>query len=351
MSSCNDNNFSLYHHGQLPLFPAFLRPMPSELFSSWIVRLAYAHYMKVHTFTTFNFPDRQFWNRDIDRSIKDDLLQELAARNNTSFYTVYQTTLRSYEGILFETLNEKTISKWIMPLGIYHRTWKNNGLMFCPGCLKKDNGTPYYRKEWRLSLFVACVRCESFLRDCCPHCGAAILFFRAELGHKFKYPGDTIGNCHRCNFSLSKSSLIRADDEILRIQNQIHTIMEFGFNKQVILPIQFFLVFKHLLKIFTGNRQIYLKAQVKLSEKLGLNYRTPISGCKFRYETLSIPERTIAQKMAFWVIEDWPIRFIDFFKSINIHSSDLLRDFDNVPYWYWSIVYENFFINNVNRRF
>lgn len=351
MNLCNDNNFNLFGNRQLPLFPAFIRPEPSELFSSWVVRLAHEHYMKVHTFTSFNFPDKQFWNRDIDRSASDDLLMELASRNNCSFQAIYQTSLRSYEGVLFETHNEKTFSKWIMPLGVYHRTWRNKGLLFCSGCLANDKEKPYYRKQWRLSLSVVCTKCNCFLRELCSGCGAPISFFRSELGKKYEEPSNSIACCYNCGFNLSRSRLLIADDEIINIQNQIYFIMENGFNKQVIYPLQFFEVLKYLLKILTGKRQIYGLAQRKLAEYLKLEYKSPRGGFNFRYDALTVYERANALRMAFWLLERWPTRFIDFFKSIPFHSSDLFRDFDNIPFWYWDVVYSNFYVSNVNRKF
>lgn len=351
MSLCNDNNFNLFGNRQLPLFPAFIKPEPSELFSSWVVRLAHEHYMKVHTFTAFNFPDKQFWNRDIDRSVTDDLINQLALRNNCSFDTAYQTSLRSYEGLLFERHNEKTTSKWIMPLGIYHRTWKHKGLMYCSECLKKDKEKPYYRKQWRLSLSVVCIECKCFLRDCCINCGAPVSFFRSELGHKLKDPSNSIGCCYNCGFDLSKSKYLPADDEILNIQKQIYSIIRYGYNQQIIYPLQFFEVLKYFLKIFTGNRTMSHSAQKEIAGLMNLNYNVPKGGYNCRFDTLSIYDRSTALRMAFWLLEDWPVRFIEFFKSISCYSSDLFRDFENIPFWYWSVVYENFHVNNLNRKF
>lgn len=178
MTYYDDFDFSLFDKEKLPVFPAFLKPEPSELFSSWLVRLSHAHHMKVYTFTRLYFSGKQVWNRDIDRSVPEQIIKFLAQKTNCTFNDIYNTTLRSYEGKLFEVHNEKTSSKWILPLGVYHRTWKNNGLMFCPGCLSKDGCKPYYRKQWRLSLSVICPDCECYLQNECPKCSAPVFSFR-----------------------------------------------------------------------------------------------------------------------------------------------------------------------------
>ncbi len=351
MNLPTDPNFDLFLPGTTRLLPASFWPQQDELFSSWIVRLAHAHSMKAHTFTAFNFKEDSFWNRDVDRSIRMELIEQVKDRTNASFDRIYQTTLRSYQGILFEIDSGRTKGKWLLPLGVFHRTWKRKGLMFCPGCLTNDHVNPYFRKHWRLSFSIVCLTCKCWLMDACPKCHSPITFFRAELGQKFNDNIDSLANCYSCRFDLSKSTRLKADPQILKVQAQLFRIMAFGWKKEVIYPFQFFEVLYFLVKIFTSKRLIYVEAQKHVAQKLKLDLLTDHRKVGDLFDSLPLFDRANALRMAYWLVEKWPIRFIKTFKTLNFHSSDLTRDFKNIPYWYFSIVYQNFHVSNVNRRF
>jgi len=342
-------SFDLFDKKVMPLLPCFVKPQPEELFSSWLVRLSYAHSMKVHTFTHLCFPGYQFWNRDIDRSVKNELLNAIATRTNCIYEQIFSTTLRSYEGVLFESHSIKTTSNWIIPLGIYHRTWKNKGLMFCPSCLMKDS-EPYFRKQWRLSLSVVCTSCSTILLDQCPNCNAAVSFFRNELGKKSKEPDGGMTFCFNCKSDLKNASCLSADISAVRVQNQINSILN-GHIDNLVYPFQYFDVIKTILKLLVGRRRQSVLVQKRLAETLNIEFLPQKGGVNNRFDVLSVEQRIRALKMAFWLLDQWPIRFIDFFTSLKVYSSDLIRDSKNLPFWYWSVVYENFYKTNVNRKF
>ena len=351
MSSHTEPDFNLFLPGKSPLLPASFWPNHDELLSSWIVRLAHSHRMKAHTFTKFNFPNFEFWNRDIDRSIRDELIVEIAGRTNATTHRIYSSTLRSYEGVLFEKDSGKSKGRWIMPLGIFHRTWKRHGLMFCPGCLNNDDETPYYRKHWRISFNLVCLNCGCRLLDACPQCNAPVTFVRTELGLKFYDNIDTIAKCYLCRFQLSDSPRLIPDKRLIQIQENLFKITAEGWRKDVIYPLQFFEVLYFLAKVFTSNRAIYLKAQKHIAWKLQIKTLTTHRAAGALYDTLPVFDRANGLKMAFWILEDWPYRFIKTFRKLGFHSSDLTRDFKNMPFWYFSVVLENFHVSNVNRRF
>ena len=65
--------------------PIHLKPLPGELFSSWITRLSRAHGMLLHTFTAIIFNRISLWNRDIDNSVDDSILAILCQKTGVSF--------------------------------------------------------------------------------------------------------------------------------------------------------------------------------------------------------------------------------------------------------------------------
>src|ERR1041384_2821464 len=177
------------------VWPARVRPLPDELLSSWLMRLAMAHGLKLHTFCSMAWPKKAIWNRDLDKSAAELLINGLAARTGYAVATVRATTLSAYEGQLYEKHNSFGNTVWIMPVGIYHRTRRHFGLQFCAHCLAEDR-TPYWRRSWRLALTTVCHRHGAMLQDCCPKCGAPINFHRAELGNRWQIVARSLTLCH-----------------------------------------------------------------------------------------------------------------------------------------------------------
>ena len=333
------------------LFPAFLWPKEDELFSSWVVRLAHAHYMKVHTFSNVYFPEQQFWNRDIDRSVSENVISLIAKGCNYSFKMALNTTLKKSEILLTGNISTNTSSKWISPLGVYHRRWRKNGISYCPNCLKLDDKEPYFRKKWRFALSVVCDKCGIMLYDKCPQCEYPIIFFRADLGQKSEVTGNDLNKCFNCGYSLESSLIINAPSELLSMQIELYRIMNEGKNKEVFYSFAYFEVLHGIIKIIAASNLKSVFIRKKLFAQLHIEDEFFEGGFKYRFEALSISTRAKLLIAAFWLLDDWPFRFIDFFKNEGIYSSTLLIEDINWPFWYWSVVFTNFHKSNTNRLF
>ncbi len=61
-------------------------------------------------------------------------------------------------------------------------------------------------------------------------------------------------------------------------------------------------------------------------------------------EGLGVEDRYGLLKMARWLLSDWPRRFVGLCRKAALWSSDLLRDMDWVPYWYWDVVHGNLYL-------
>lgn len=87
-------------HGRI--WPAHPKPLPDELLSSWIVRVAQANGIKLQTLCWMLFGnERSPWNRDIDRSAPKWLLKAMCEHTGTNYWDAYHTTLTTYRTILF----------------------------------------------------------------------------------------------------------------------------------------------------------------------------------------------------------------------------------------------------------
>lgn len=185
-----------------PLWPIRYKPLPDELLSCWLLRLAHGHGLKVQTFCNLLFGNRhQVWNRDIDRLAPDWLLSELSIRTGTSIEAVHATTLRAFEGTLFKKFKVTGHLPWVLPVGMYHRKRSSYGQQFCPLCLGTDS-TPYFRRTWRLAFVTTCPTHKIMLHDRCHVCGASVNFHRSEMGRGGMSDAIGMAMCHACGEDL-----------------------------------------------------------------------------------------------------------------------------------------------------
>ena len=150
-------------------WPVRPKPLPDEILSSWLMRLAMAHGVKLHTLSTATWPQKAVWNRDIDKSADEEVVRVLAGKTATSLERAWSTVLSAYEGRLFESYNYYGPTPWLLPVGVYHRVRQRYGQQFCPRCLAEDE-EPYYRRRWRLAFMVCCEHHRVTLCDRCPRC-------------------------------------------------------------------------------------------------------------------------------------------------------------------------------------
>jgi hypothetical protein len=338
---------------KVSLWPAYTRPKADELLSSWLVRLAMAHGLKLHTFCSLAWPRRAIWNRDIDKSADEEILGVLSEKTGTPSELVRSTALSAYEGILYEKHNPFGNTLWIMPVGVYHRLRRHYGMQYCPYCLAEDE-EPYYRRRWRLAFVTVCVTHGVVLRDRCPRCGAAVNFHRDELGIRSKYAAETTTLCHACGLDL------RAVDASTEEDGEVHANeCEIEFQVELLNAVRdgwiavegygplyshlYFRVLHQLMRIFaTGKRSAGLRAAA--AERWGISAFTPSYASNSRdLERLDVNVRRRLLTIVRHMLEDWPNRFIEFCKANRVWSSTLLRDLDEVPFWYWRIVAEHLY--------
>lgn len=327
------------------LLPAFSHPLEDELVSSWICRLAMDHFLKAQVFCKIALNNKNVWNRDIDRLAPELLIKRLSELTLTSESRIQQCLVSSYDAILFQDYNAYGFTKWILPIGIYHRQRKRYGLMFCPGCISKDE-TAYFRKSWRLSLSVVCPKCNMRLHDRCPNCNSIIVFYRRELGSRNEDPVVPLNYCFNCMYDLKKTPIKHITRRYVRMQNHFNSLIK-GSKKTYLYSHQYFDVLHQIIKIINGSSDLSKTIRHSLEKKCKI---------KFIYEDQDFEYLTLEARLpvlycAYWLLCDWPNRFIGFCKEHRIWSSPLLKDFKNVPFWYKEVVNEHLFVSNINRKF
>lgn len=187
---------------RLPVHP---QPLPDELLTHWFMRLAHANQVKAQTLADWTFgKPSSFWARDQDKLASPAVISRLAGMTGKLPDELLALTFAPFEGVLYQHHNPNGNTRWIMPLGVYHRTRRRYGLQFCPLCLATD-AEPYFRRSWRLAFTTVCERHGVLMHDRCHQCGATVAFFRRELGHRDEHRFDPAARCHACGSELSRA--------------------------------------------------------------------------------------------------------------------------------------------------
>jgi len=194
------------------VWPAHPPPQADELFSSWIQRLARANATKLSALISKVYASRNLLEKNIDMNVPCHLLEALAVRARSTYPRLWETSLRSYEGRLFEGYSKKgQHAICLLDTGEtnHHRPFQQ----FCPLCLSEP--LPYYRKHWRISFVTVCTNHHCLLLDRCPCCQSPVLPLRNDTRDKHKIYTGRFSACHECQFDLRTSPVQEADPQVI----------------------------------------------------------------------------------------------------------------------------------------
>lgn len=321
------------------LWPLHPKPLSDELLSSWLVRLAHAHGLKVQTLCRLFFGnEHQVWNRDIDRLAPAWLTESLSLHTATPYDVVRKTTLRVYEGRLYRRYQEASTLPWILPLRIFHRKHQGYGLQFCPRCLAEDM-EPYFRKRWRVAFCTYCPTHGVMLHDRCPHCEEPVVFHRLELGETLRVDSGPLALCFNCGFDFRTAS---AEPPVFYAQSAFkamnEAVLRLGHKGRLCKPrsVLYYNVLHHLCWLMVVKyRRVRLRDYV--CGRVGAP-KLPITPGRLLIEARSVQERHYLVQLAFWILADLEVRLTGAWRARTVTYSALLRDFEDRPYWYDSVV-------------
>lgn len=324
------------------LWPAHPKPEPDELLSSWLIRLAAANGQKLHTFCAISFPGVHLWNRDLDKGCTASFLQVMAERSGETEEHVRKTALRSFEGVLYERHNSNGNSQWILPVGVYRRTRRAYGLQYCPACLQDDR-EPYFRKQWRLACMTVCTKHKLCLQDHCTSCFSPVIPHRLEMGTRPRYTLETLNTCWHCRKDLiQQASTVEADEREWRAAQFVEKSLALGYTligEKHEPSLLVFRVLHQLLRLLSTGKSAGVLAQ---SVATSLHRQRPEiiwSNAKSRdLEKLRAATRRELLVLACELLDDWPQKFLDHCRRCQIWSSTVLKDFDDPPFFYESVV-------------
>ena len=309
-------------------WPCHPKPLPSELFSSWLIRLASKNSTRLHTFFHLEWPHKQIWTRDIDKFQDNEFISKLAEKSGASIEALDKMSLRSYNGLVYEKTNHLGHSGFIRPIGIRHRTRNRVGLMWCPECLATDN-VPYYRKEWRTLLSPTCPRHGIVLADQCHECETPCMPHR----------GDFL-SCYECKTPHSRHPSVPAKSRALQLSfdnlRVVKTgITSIGFHSPM-HSIVYFDIIRQLIKIVCSGAR-----SENLRHILFRQYNTDPSPFEIKsgepIESLSAKELHRAFEMISYLLAGWPFMFVGLCAEADVWFSWATKDMPSLRFEYYSI--------------
>lgn len=312
------------------LWPVHIKPFEDELLSSWLIRLVRANFVSHRTFFELAMPKKVDRNKDIDRSVDTETLMVFAAKTGTGFECAYKTTLRAYEGFLYEKHNIQGNTNWIMPIGIHGGAKMRYGLQCCPQCLSE--GEPYFRRSWRLAFVTCCVHHEKMLVDRCPECGDSISF-RNTLIEK-----ESITFCKQCGHDLRDSHPVAASKRLLSIQRKLISTVDTGWimliNYGLIYSHLYFLVLHKITRLLcVGKRARRFRKIVQ--QELGLQRLVEVfAEANSHIERLCVADRATLIEAAIGLLDDWPDRIVRICKICGFGKTEITRYMPVIPFWF-----------------
>lgn len=287
-----------------------------------MIRVARDNGFKVHSFYAAHFGrERQIWNRDIDHHAPAWLLDGLEVHTGVQRVRLEAMTLRAFESLVFERFNETGNTRFLMPLGIFHRTRRAYGQQFCPLCLTEDK-TPYLRRRWRLALAVVCAQHGVLLQDRCGSCGSPLVPHRADMHTRSAFPQrNTLRQCGHCRQSVIASAE-PAPQEAIDAQRCIDRALEQGF---ATLPNQG-AIYSHLY--FDGLRRLMI----------GMAALGKFPGHIGSFERVGVGARLQRLQAAVQLADDWPNRFLGYCSQVKKPYSVFSKDAAEMPYWLASVL-------------
>ncbi|MET3115824.1 hypothetical protein AAKU64_000027 [Undibacterium sp. GrIS 1.8] len=317
------------------------KPLEDELLSSWIVRIAWENVEKLESMSSKLWGTHsQVWSKDVDRFAGRSVIDLVAEKCGVSIARANQTSLRTYEGILYETHGNRGAARWIMPIGSKSRKRSLFGLQCCPHCLKEDI-EPYYRRNWRLAFVTICSKHRTLLIDRCDQCGSSITFHQSDFG-SFELPDDLrMTFCKKCGRDYRDIEGQIVVSHILGpwveyFQKTAEMVMFdrwVALSKRIEVPsVMFFEGVRHLIRTLGSNSYAS-----KLRSTVLENFNLPSAPLNYVngifFERLALTERFLLIGIMGWLLSDWPVHLIDSAKKARLSSSYFQIYQDPVPYW------------------
>ncbi len=318
----------------LHLWPAHPHPYHNELLSSWLVRTAHANGLKVQTFCNLVFGNNyEIWNRDIDRYIPEWIVTKLSEKSGISAEKIDRTSLRRFQGILFDKVRPSGHLTWVNSLQIYHRKRVGYGLLFCPLCLAEDY-EPYFRVSWRVACYTFCPKHKVILHDRCSHCGAGVAFHRQEMGNMQETAFRPLKFCWQCKTDLActETQPVTAwsGNTLEQWRRLLVWLEHYPVESSQNSYRDSLKILHHFATLLTSQR-LAPKLYSYLCLKTGSQPQKIDKSKRTAWESRELIERHHTLDLCWWLMDNYPDNLFQAWKDGVLRYNHMLKDFDDCP--------------------
>lgn len=284
------------------MWPARPSPLTDESLSSWLIRIANSQGLNVVEFVKAAWPGRPLLARDLDKFAPQDVVDRLASGVGVTSELAEGTTLRCFEGVLFERLVASGPSPWVLRAGVYNRVRYGHGQQWCPHCLAEDP-IPYYRLPWRLSFSSTCGRHGVILADRCGDCGAPANLFKVDGL-----------SCHVCGTDRRVGGAVIASSRTLQLEDRARRMLyarELPWTEtEASHPLAYFGLLRAVIgNLVRGPAAGRLRAAT--AKRFGGDPTPPTFPHVGRtFESLAVEDRSRVLELAAPLLEQWPWKFL-----------------------------------------
>lgn len=304
------------------IWPLCVPPLPDELFSSWIYRLASNHRVNPDTLVN-ECLDKKLSIKINDMDIKPDsnIIDIITKNTPVKAEEIAKLFLTDYNSNIIENNIPEEVFNSLHFLKINDSKNKKNGIMFCPKCLSK--GAPYFRKKWILSTSIICCECNSYLIDYCPGCHNPFSYWNTNKNStQIK---SSITTC-KCGYDISKFSFPLSPSQLeIDYQKYIDSTLFYGFNDHSQYSFTYFTTL-----MFTASMIKKMVKASKYKKKLNKIYHDLIINIEVPTNKWTLSDRQHLLPIAFYLLENFPNRI----KYIFPKKYKIKKEFGQLPYWF-----------------
>lgn len=307
------------------------RPLPQEGESllSWLTRVAHENYLTTVQLQRSVLEGSIPAPRDLDRFACDELIDNLSRHTGVAVERIHSMHYGLWEGRMQEMDDGRGVLPWLLPV-LRGENRAPLGQPYCPHCLAEDD-VPYMRLTWRLSFAAMCPKHKLLLERNCPHCQAPVVIHDLAPGIEL----DRCAQCGECLGDVESQGQEEWAALALAGQNGLLNAAETGATSLGrygdVPPTDFFFVALRLLQVLT-SRTVALPLRAHIASAVGWSL-PPSSIPRLRQLHLfNFRARAILVAMVWWLLQDWPRRFVDACQLSGISSRDLLKRRQPAPF-------------------
>jgi len=138
--------------------------------------------------------------------------------------------------------------------------------------------------------------------------------------------------CAKCDFDLCKSPRYPPVIGTIGFQTKINRIIETERWRGEHLSYEYFDILYQLLKFLRSESKVFDTFNSLITSSEGL--RVSKLSTEKDFGKISTVEREHLLRIATWILECWPDRFIELCKAVNLSTYSVLKDRKSLPTWF-----------------